>query len=92
MRYIKISNDTIFELKEIVKKETHYKSRHRAQSILLSTQGKKIDEIDTIFGYSRRTICRWFDRFESEKVEGLKELPGRGRKPALVPQEHTYST
>jgi len=91
MRYIQVNNETIQKLEIVVKKETRYKSRHRAQAILLSNQGKKIDEIANMFGYSRRTICRWFDRFETEALAGLKELTGRGRKPLLVPEKHGQS-
>ena len=81
MRYITdIDEKTIKELERIIKEEKRYKSRYRAQAILLSNQRKTINEIAEIFGCKIRTIYRWFDRFEEEKTEGIFELKGRGRK------------
>ena len=84
MRYInKLDEEIIKELEEIIKEDKRYKSRYRAQSILLSNQGKSVNELAEIFGCKIRTIYRWFDRFEAEKIEGVYELKGRGRKPIL---------
>lgn len=85
MRYIdKLDEVTIKELEIIIKEDKRYKSRYRAQSILLSNQGKSVNELAEVFGCKIRTIYRWFDRFEAEKVEGVYELKGRGRKPILT--------
>ena len=85
MRYItKLDNETIKELEKIIKEDKRYKSRYRAQAILLSYQGKSVNELADIFGSKIRTIYRWFDRFESKRVEGVYELKGRGRKPILT--------
>ena len=84
MRYIN-NLDTIIinELDKIVKEDRHYKSRYRAQAILLSNEGKEVKEIADIFNCNIRTIYRWFDRFEESKTEGVFELKGRGRKAVL---------
>ena len=51
MRYIrKLENKTIKDLEKIVKEDKHYKSRYRAQAILLSYQGKNVNELADIFG------------------------------------------
>jgi transposase len=85
MRYIrKLENKTIKDLEKIVKEDKHYKSRYRAQAILLSYQGKNVNELADIFGCKIRTIYRWFDRFELKEVAGVYELEGRGRKPLLT--------
>lgn len=85
MRYInKLDEEMIKELEEVVKEDKRYKSRYRAQSILLSNQGKSVNELAEIFGCEIRTIYRWFDRFEAEKVKGVYELKGRGRKAILT--------
>lgn len=84
MRYItEINEETKKELERIIKEDERYKSRYRAQAILLSNQGKNVNELADIFGCKIRTIYRWFDRFEREKIEGIFELKGRGRKPIL---------
>ena len=85
MRYItKLENETIKELEKIIKEEKYYKSRYRAKAILLSHQGKSVNELADIFGCKIRTIYRWFDRFELKEVAGVYELKGRGRKPLLT--------
>ncbi len=57
--------------------------RVRCQSILLSSQGKSIPELRTLFQVSNQSIYTWFNRWESEGISGLKIRPGRGRKPKL---------
>lgn len=85
MRYITdLNQDTIESLEKIIKEEKRYKSRYRAQAILLSNQRKTINEIAVIFGVKIRTIYRWFDRFEKDNLDGIYELKGRGRKPSLT--------
>lgn len=85
MRYIEqLDEETIKELEKIVKEDKRYKSRYRAQAILLSHQGKSVNELAEIFGCQIRTIYRWFNRFEAEKVEAVFELKGRGRKAILT--------
>jgi len=91
MRYIQLNAQSIKELQYIVKTDTRYKSRHRAQALLLSHQGKKTTEIASIFGYSQRTIYRWFDRFLESNPNALHDAQGRGRKPTLIHAKHGVS-
>jgi len=84
MRYISnLNNNTIKELKQIVKNGASLQLRQRAKSILLSNEGIKVKELCKIFNKSTRTIYRWFDRFKEEQIENLSDESGRGRKPAL---------
>jgi len=88
MRYIdKLDEVLMKELEIIIKEDKRYKSRYRAQAIILSNQGKSVNELAEIFGCEIRTIYRWFDRFEAEKVEGVYELKGRGRKAILTKED-----
>ena len=88
MRYItELNKETAEALEAIVKSERRYKSRYRAQAILLSSQRKTVNEIAEIFAVKIRTIYRWFDRFEKEKIAGIYELKGRGRKSKLKLEE-----
>jgi len=90
MRYITdLNKETIKTLEQIIKNEKRYKSRYRAQAILLSNQRKTINEIAEIFGVKIRTIYRWFDRFEKDDLDGIYELEGRGRKPSLTIEKDT---
>jgi transposase len=84
MRYISnLNNNTIKDLKQIVKNGTSLQLRQRAQAILLSNEGITVKEICKIFNKSTRTIYRWFDRFKEEQIDNLSDESGRGRKPAL---------
>jgi transposase len=84
MRYISnLNNNTIKELKQIVKNGASLQLRQRAKSILLSNEGITVKELCKIFNKSTRTIYRWFDRFKEEQIEKLSDESGRGRKPAL---------
>jgi len=85
MRYITdIDEEIKQELERIIREDKHYKSRYRAQAILLSNQGKNVNDLAETFNCQIRTIYRWFNRFEKEKIEGIFELKGRGRKPILT--------
>ena len=84
MRYISnLNNETVKELKQIVKNDTSLQTIQRAHTILLSNEGITVKEICKIFNKSTRTIYRWLDRFKEEQIEKLADKSGRGRKPAL---------
>jgi transposase len=91
MKYIALNHPTIEALKTIVKTDTRHKSRKRAQAFLLNAQGVKIPEIAKIIDISQRTLYRWFDRFNTDNLNSIHELAGRGRKPLLNMQEHAQS-
>ena len=57
--------------------------RKRCQAILLSAAGKSIIELCSIFQVYPNAITNWFNRWEKDKVEGLKTVPGQGR-PAKI--------
>ena len=85
MKYINnLTDEIIIALERIEKEDNRYKSRYRAKAILLSNEGKKVNEIADILNCNIRTIYRWYDRFEREEINGLYELKGRGRKPKLT--------
>jgi transposase len=84
MRYINnLNNNTVKELKKIVKHGTTLQVRQRAHAILLSNDEIIVKEICKIFDKSTRTIYRWFDRFKEEQTKNLADKVGRGRKAAL---------
>ncbi|MDQ7062550.1 MAG: helix-turn-helix domain-containing protein [Sulfurimonas sp.] len=91
MRYISLKQEVIQQLQEVIKTNKKHKSRMRAQALLLSNQGKKVQEIVEIIGYSQRTLYRWFDRFNQDNISTVHELAGRGRKPKLTIAKHESS-
>lgn len=64
--------------------------RNRCQAILLSHQGYKINELSKMYSVNRDTICRWFNDWESEGIEGLLDdtRSGRPAKLSVSNEEH----
>ena len=60
------------------------RDRRRSEIILLSAQGLTQRQIAEQLGISRLQVGRWVGRFASERLAGLRDAPGRGRKPWLA--------
>jgi transposase len=57
--------------------------RRKCQCILLSHEGKTIEELCELYEVSRQSIYQWFNQWEGEGIKGLELKPGRGRRPKL---------
>jgi hypothetical protein len=57
----------------------------RARAVLLASEGKSLTETGRIVGMGRLIVRRWVSRFIVKRIEGLKDKPGRGRKPSFPP-------
>lgn len=55
----------------------------RARVILLAAQGCTRVEIARLTGFSLPVITCWCQRFQAQRLDGLLNKPGRGRKPFL---------
>ncbi len=55
----------------------------RARLVLLAAQGCSRNDIAQLTGISVVSVTRWCKRFQELRLEGLVDLPGRGRKPSL---------
>lgn len=88
MRFIRdLTPETIKLLQRIYKQSAHYQVRERAHCILLSYQGKRIEELTEIFQVSRNTIYNWMNDWEEHRLVGLYNRPGRGRKPTFTEEQ-----
>lgn len=88
MRLItRLATETQQLLKTIEQKSKYYQVRHRAKAILLSYQGYTISQIMLIFNVSRNTVYNWFNNWETNGLNGLYNLKGRGRKSILNHQQ-----
>ena len=84
MRFIRdLTTENIKLLQRISKESKYYQVRNRAKCLILSYQGLSIKQLMGIFGVGRKTIYNWFTKWEDEKVVGLYNNQGRGRKPKL---------
>jgi transposase len=83
MRFIKLTLDQAVELKEKMLGSEDYREISRYRAMMLSHKGYTINDLADIFDVDRDTITNWFDRYETQGISGLKDLPRSGRNPKL---------
>lgn len=90
MRYITpLTLLEIEDLREIMRNPMNQRESQRAHMLLLSHDGYTIQEIMDIYHVSRDTVSRCFNRWETERLEGLLDKPRSGRPRSLTPSEET---
>jgi len=57
----------------------------RARAILLLAEGMPLKDVLVRCNLTARTVRKWAKRFISERLVGLQDRPGRGRKPDFPP-------
>lgn len=57
--------------------------RQRCKGVLLKSERRTSAEVAEQLGCNEVTVNVWLKRYKQSGVEGLKNLPGRGRKPIL---------
>ena len=90
MRYVTLKTEEI-EALELSSKNANNLIRKRSQCFLLSNQGRTIIDLASIFDVDRRTIERWFDKWEKEGLNSLSIAAGRGVKTRLKGLEKVLS-
>ena len=90
MRYVTLKTEEI-EVLESTSKSSNNTIRKRSQCLLLSAQGRTIIDLASIFDVDRRTIERWFDKWEKEGINSLPIAAGRGVKTRLKGLEEVVS-
>lgn len=73
----KEQDQALFELRS---KDVPQKVKDRAVAIRLNAQGWYVEKIATHFHWSSQTVRKVLHRWEKWGLEGLWELPGRGKK------------
>ena len=82
--FMKIEDEAILQkLLEISKNGKSKQERIRAHALVLSNDGKKSQEIATIFDVTQRTVFQWFKDFKELGLDSLAQQSGRGRKTKL---------
>ena len=54
--------------------------RRNCEAVLLNASGKTIKELSVHFSVGLHTVGQWLQNWSSSGIEGLKLVPGRGRK------------
>lgn len=79
-----LSDEERLRLKEIHKTDPNWRTRMRAQAILLSEKGFALNLLATIFEIDRDSVSQWLDWWEDYKFDGLADDPRSGRPPILA--------
>jgi len=84
---IELSDEERTQLEHWVKNPPQPYLRERARAILGIASGRPIREMAQRLRIRihRTAVSEWVQRFEQERIEGLKIKPGRGRKPGFSP-------
>ena len=85
---IRLKEDEREELERRVRSvKTSKRDSLRAEIILLRAEGKSQKEVAKQLGVSHVCVSKWTRRFIEKGLEGLKDLPGRGRKSSIPPEK-----
>ena len=86
---IEVTSEQQRELRRIVTAKTSsQRDVFRARIILGLAGGLSHEEISREQGVSLLAIGRWRKRWAAKGLEGLKDAPGRGRKPTIAASGH----
>jgi transposase len=83
---IELSEDEQRELRQRAARYTlPYREVQRAKIVLMAAEGLENGEIAGRLELRVDTVRKWRKRFFEQRLAGLEEAPGRGRKPAFSP-------
>ena len=57
----------------------------RAHTVLLAAEGVPLSHIAQKVGLTQKHVRQWVTRFLQDRIAGLQDRPGRGRKPSFSP-------
>lgn len=80
---LKIKGYTADQIKSLIKKDDRYTIGLRLYAVYQVALGQPSRKLEELYQTSFKQITNWVHRFEQEGIEGLKDKPGRGRKPSL---------
>lgn len=83
MRFIELTPAEKKVLSQTYKQPIDHRVRTRAQAILLSSRGYKMDYLAELFEVDRDTIGQWMDRWEAKGIHGLADAHRSGRPGIL---------
>ena len=82
-RFVSLTAEEIITLQEGKKNGSAHSFRQRCHCLLLSSEGYEVKDLAQVFNVSAITVYGCLNRWETGGIVGLKDLPGRGRKPIL---------
>lgn len=61
-------------------------SARRCRAILAVADGLPLVEVARLVDLTEKHVRKWVQRFLKDRLDGLRDRPGRGRKPAFSPR------
>jgi transposase len=81
---LELTQDEKLHLQRVAQSKTSsQRDALRARIVLRRAEGSRETEIAEELGVNLNTVSTWSRRFELQGLEGLRDHPGRGRKPSL---------
>jgi len=75
-----LTDEEATELRKIVCKQTEeYRKIVRAKIVIMASEGMNNEQISEKIKISKQAVCKWRTRFQKYRMEGLNDIPGRGR-------------
>jgi transposase len=76
--------ETVKELQRRARAVTSaVREQERASIILLRLKGMRVEAVAEELGTTPKRVSTWSTRFEEKGLDGLKDKPGRGRRPSV---------
>lgn len=74
------------ELEKLVRSRSVKASlQQRCRAVLAIAGGMTFRQAAEVIGMTDKHLRRWCRRFQEHGIDGLKDRPGRGRKPTFSP-------
>jgi putative transposase len=74
------------ELEKLVRSRSVKASlQQRCRAVLAIADGMTFRQAAEVIGMTDKHLRKWCRRFQEHGIDGLKDLPGRGRKPTFSP-------
>ena len=77
-----LTDEQRHRLQTIYKTDPSWRTRQRAQAVLLSARGYAVNELASLFEIDRDRIAQWLDGWHAEQFAGLADDARSGR-PAI---------
>lgn len=84
---LKVKGYTAEEIKFLIKRDERYTIGLRLYAVYQVALGMPSRKLEALYQTSFKQITNWVHRFEVEGIEGLRDKPGRGRKPSLSTEQ-----
>lgn len=78
-----------YDFDRLAKTEGNPRERRRFLAFAHLSDGKTFTETAAFVRVTLRSLMRWIKRFRTEGIQGLKDKPGRGKKPLILSENQT---